>query len=130
MQLFNFAPNSRLIKEIAPEEQSEINMNGWQATVKPTDPYRRSFSVKLEGMRWYLSNGVLDLSTDTEHNVGRLWKFYQDHRLYSPFLLNHEYLGQITCRFKNPLTVNEAMPNSDGLVESIELMLIHHNPGY
>lgn len=130
LETFDFCPHSRVIKEIAPDEADPINMNGWDFTIKPSDPYRRKFSVQLHGMRWRLSAGQLDFSVDTEVNAGRLLDFYREHRMHTPFILHHEYLGPIECKFASPVNIEPALPNSGGLVEAFEVQLIHNNPGY
>jgi hypothetical protein len=130
LKIFDFCENSRVIKELAPQESEGINLNGWDYNPKPNLPYQRSFMVTLYGMRWYLDSSGLILTTDAGKNVGRLLQFYREHRKYRPFLLHHEYLGAIECRFKQPVNPNEASPNSDGLVEKVEIEMIHHNPGY
>ena len=81
-------------------------------------------------MRWYISNGALDVTTNPTLNAGRLLTFYQTNRRFGTFTYAHEYLGTITCRFAEPLTVPEALPNSAGLIDTIEVNLIHHNPGF
>jgi hypothetical protein len=130
MDIFDFAKDSRVIVEVSPDEPAPINFNGWDFATSSTHPYRRSFEVKLYGMRWYLGNGTLDLTQNPELNIGRLLAFYREHRLSKPFLLHHEYLGAIECKFKAKLDPKEAIPNSDGLVDVIELSLIHSNPRY
>ena len=131
MELFDFCKDSRVITEIAPEEPASVTMNGWDFTGRPADPYRRSFSAKLYGLRWYqLPKGHLDFSTDPLYNAGRLLGFYQRHRLYKTFMLNHDYLGPLVCRFKTPLQIQPAIMNSAGLIEAFDIMLIHHNPSY
>lgn len=132
MEVFDFCKTSRVIKEVAPDEPASVNMNGWDFTGKPADPYRRKFTVKLHGMYWYMDEPMhrLDLTTDPIHNAGRLLQFYRTHRLFEPFILNHEYLGRITCRFQVPVNIEPAMAESGGLIEAFEVSLIHHNPGY
>ena len=43
---------------------------------------------------------------------------------------DHEWLGTLELRFKNPLSVPKALPNSGGLLDTLEVMAIHHNPTY
>ena len=130
MAEFDFCKNSRVIVEKAPDEPSPIRLNGYDYAPKPSSPYQRSFDVTLYGMRWYIDPTGLDESVDTEHNVGRLLSFYRQHRLFKSFILRHEYLGLIQCRFSSPVNPEAAIGNGDGLVEKIELKLIHHNARY
>jgi hypothetical protein len=131
LQEFDFCKHSRVIKELAPEEAGTINMGGWDFSAKPVHPYRRSFVVKLHGLRWYVdSAGGYDYTLDSEHNAARLLKFYEKHRLFAPFVLNHETYGRIECRFKSQVNIEPAIGNSGGLIEAFDVTLIHHNPGY
>ena len=127
---FDFCDTSRVIKETAPETPAGTDMNGWTFTSKPSVPYRRSFTVKLAGMRWYVSGGALDITTNPKKNIGRLLKFYRDNQRWGVFDLNHEYLGNILCQFAAPVNPPEGLPDSDGLVETFEVQLLHYNPGY
>jgi len=127
---FDFAPNSHSAIEIPPDEPEVVSFNGWDFTARPAVPYRRKFRLKLTGMRWYISNGTLDVSTNPTLNAGRLLDFYRTNRRFGTFTYAHEYLGTITCRFAEPLTIPEAITNSAGLIDVIEVNLIHHNPSF
>lgn len=130
LKIFDFCTDSRVVVELPPQEPSPINLNGWDHAPKPSTPYQRTFKVTLHGLKWYLTHAGLLLSSDSEHNAGRLLKFYRDHRLYRPFILHHEYLGAIQCRFNQPVEVPAAVTNSNGLIEPVEINMVHHNPGY
>lgn len=131
MKEFDFCVNSRVIKEIAPEEAGTVTMNGWDFTSKSPHPYRRTFVIKLFGLRWYTDDyGRYDITQNPDKNAARLLKFYQDHRLSGVFYLNHENYGRIQCRFKTQVNIEPAEPNSGGLVQPFEVTVIHHNPGY
>ena len=129
---FDFCPTSRVITEIPPEEPTAVSFNGWEFTSAPVTPYRRSFSVKLYGLRWYLNStgNALDTTTNPYYNAGRLLDFYRTNRQYGVFDIDHEYLGNIICRFANPVIIPAARPNSDGLTDEIEIKLLHYNPGF
>lgn len=129
---FDFAPNSHVAEEIPPEEQAATSMNGWEFTSKPAVPYRRKFKLTISGMRWRLnaSGNALDVTTDPQNNAGRLKQFYEARRKWDTFTYNHEYLGAITCRFDQPVTIPKALPNSNGLVPDFDITIIHHNPGF
>lgn len=130
MEVFDFCPDSRIFVEQAPTEREPIAFNGWQSTVRPTDPYRRSFKVKLMGLRWFLTPKALDEAVNPEINAGRLLAFYRKHRQYKPFWVHHEYLGPIQCRFSAPVNVPAGAPDSGGLIEVVEIDMVHHNPRY
>ena len=128
---FNFCPNSRVAETIAPEEPSVRDFNGWDYAPKPVLPYRRRFKITLEGLRWYFnSNGTIDYATNPDYNAGVLESFYTDHRKHKAFNYQHEWLGMLELRFDNPVNVPKALPNSDGLLEPLEFMALHHNPTY
>lgn len=130
MDTFDFCPNTRVIEEVAPDEAAPISMNGWDFTIKPSEPYRRKFMVNLHGLRWYVGASGLDLNKDADNNAGRLLDFYREHRLYKPFLLHHEYLGAIECRFASAVDIKAAIPDSSGLIEAFDISMVHHNPRY
>lgn len=128
---FNFCRKTRVAETIAPEETTIKDFNGWDYTPRPTLPYRRKFKVTLDGLRWYFnSNGTIDYVTNPEYNAGVLESFYSAHRKHKPFNYQHEWLGLLELRFENPVNIPKAIPNSGGLIESFELMMIHHNPTY
>lgn len=72
----------------------------------------------------------LDVTSAPPLNVGRLLAFYKQNRKWDTFTYNHEYLGQITCRFAEPVIIPKAAPNASGLVPPFEVILIHHNPSF
>ncbi|WP_144061999.1 hypothetical protein [Sphingomonas sp. MM-1] len=63
---FDFAPESHVAEEIAPEEKGATSMNGWEFTSRPNIPYRAKFRLELGGMRWRLNpeGTALDVNTD------------------------------------------------------------------
>lgn len=108
-----------------------MSMNGWPFTAKPKVPYVKSFTIKLGGMYWHLKQtGLYDESTEPRYNARRLELFYEAHGTWKPFDFPHPHLGLITCRFKEPVEVPEAIPNSGGLIEAFDIQLIVHSPGY
>lgn len=129
-QTFDFCNTSRVAEELPPQEQPTMSMNGWPFTSKPKVPYQREFKVTLDGLKWYLNVGgtALDETTDTTRNVGRLLRFYRDHRLWDSFLYNHEYLGIIRVRFSKPVTVPKAKGDTGGKLDSVEVNLVEHSP--
>lgn len=130
MDNFDFCPNSHVAEELPPEEPKVTSFNGWDFTARPVVPYRPKFKVTLDGLYWYVSEGLLDVTTDAQHNAGRLLNFYKEHRLWKTFTYNHEYYGEIVCRFDVPVILPKALPDSGGLLPSVEITLIQHSPGY
>jgi hypothetical protein len=130
MAVFDFCPNSHVAEELPPEEGKVVTMNGWDFTARPGIPYRAKFKLTLGGLRWYLSGGALDITTNPTLNAGKLRAFFVEHRTWKTFTYAHEYLGTITCRFSDSVTIPKAIPNSGGLISEFEVTLIHHNPGY
>lgn len=130
--IWDFCPNSTVAQELPPEPQKAVSFNGWEFSSKPAIPYRRSFRLSLTGLRWYLNptGTALDLLTDPTHNAGRLLKFYRDRQTWDVFNYSHEYLGEITCKFRSPVVIPPAIPDSNGLIGTLEVELIHSNPGY
>lgn len=127
---FDFCDTSRTAVEIPPDDGMPINFNGWEFSARPSVPYRRKFTVTLTGMRWYLGSGTLDLTTNPKRNAGRLLKFYRENGMWDVFSYNHEYLGNILCKFAAPVNVPKAEPDSDGKIGAFDITLIHHNPAY
>ena len=132
MAVFDFCPNSHVAEELPPEETKVLSMNGWDYTAKPSVPYRAKFKLTLEGMFWYLNAGgsALDLTKNPTINAGRLRAFYLEHRTWKTFTYNHEFLGTITCRFAEPVTIPKSLPSAGGLISAFEVTLIHHNPSF
>lgn len=128
---FKFCMNSRVAEVLAPDEPQIQDFNGWDYTPEPVLPYRRRFLITLDGLRWYFtSHGTIDYERDPERNAGLLEKFYTTHRMHKPWNFHHEYLGIIEMRFNSPLNVPKALPDSGGLLDSLEVKAIHHNPSY
>lgn len=127
---FDFCPKSRVAVEVAPDVGSPVDMNGWEYTAKPNVPYRRKFVVTLTGMRWYMGNGVLDVTTDPTHNIGRLLAFYRQNQMWDVFAYNHEYLGNILCRFSAPVNPPKGVNSSGGKIDAFDVNLIHYNPAF
>lgn len=128
---FDFCIDRRVAETLAPEEPAIRDFNGWDYTPAPVLPYRRKFKVTLEGLRWYFNdNGTIDLATNPQQNAGRLEEFYSTHRKHKPFNFQHEWLGLLELRFEVPVNVPKAIPNSQGLIEQLEIQMIHHNPSY
>lgn len=132
METFNFCPNS-LVPEMLPREQSQImSLGGWSFSSKPTVPFVKTYRLTLYGLYWFLDEyDRFNPAVTPEINARALELFYERHELWRPFLWTHPHIGsQAEYRFKNIVTVPKALPNSNGLVDALEVQLIEHNPGY
>lgn len=128
---FDFCPTSQVPEIIPPEPVQGITMNGWNFSAKPTVPYQKKFRVMLHGLRWYLqSNGLFDTTTDLTHNARVLELFYEQNGTWDSFTWAHQHLGSLTVRFAAPVVVPAALPNSGGLIDPVEITLVHHDPAY
>lgn len=128
---FNFCPKSRIAETIAPDEPEIKDFNGWDYTPNPVLPYRRRFKVTLYGLRWrFNDNGTIDYATVPETNAGVLEAFYMGHRKHKPFNFVHEWMGNMEMRFSSPVSVPKSMPDSGGLIDALEIDMMHHNPSY
>lgn len=132
MATFDFCPDTQVPEMLPREQASVVTMNGWTFTSKPTTPFVKSYKLTLHGLYWFLdANEEFDHTTDAEHNARALELFYEEHELWKPFDWTHPHTGvEEPYRFKIPVTVPKAIPNSNGLIEPLEIQLIQHNPGY
>lgn len=130
--IFDFAPDTHVAEELAPEEKPATSMNGWDFTSKPNTPYRARFKLTMSGMYWRMNDAgtALDITTEPQTNAGRLLAFYKQNRTWDNFTYHHEYLGALTVRFAEPVNIPKATADSFGLVPDFEITLIHHNPGF
>lgn len=131
MDTWDFCPKYMVPRTKPPQASQAMSMNGWPFTAKPKVPYQRTFTVKLQGMSWYLNgDNTYDVATDPQYNAARLEQFYAAHGLWQSFMFPHPHLGLIECRFSTPLEVPEAIVNAGGLVDGFDAVLVEHNPGY
>lgn len=128
---FDFCPNSLVPETLPPDVQPVITLNGWTFSSKPSVPYQKKFRVTLHGLRWYLqNNGLFDVTTDPTRNARRLEQFYETNGTWDSFAWTHPNFGLMNVRFSAPVAVPMALPNSNGLVPTLEINLIHHDPAY
>ncbi|WP_156930375.1 hypothetical protein [Sphingomonas jaspsi] len=114
-----------------PAQGKAVSFNGWQFSSRPTVPYQKVFVLKLQGMRWYLQdNGMFNMSVDPHFNARRLELFYEENGTWDNFDFPHPHLGMLRCRFKEPVEIPAAVPNSNGFIDAFEITLVHHNPGF
>lgn len=132
-ETFSFCPGRYVPETLPPEVQQGMSLNGWDFNSKPVVPYRRKFKLTMFGLRWYLNEatGLYDAATNANFNAKKLEEFYQAHQTWRPFNWTHQHIGEeMLVRFAAPVIVPAAPPNSGGWLESVEVVLIHHNPGY
>lgn len=128
---FNFCPNSLVPETLVPEDSTGTSMNGWFFASKPKVPYQRKFRVTLYGLRWYLNtNGTYNTTASPTTNARLLEQFYQANGRWDNFAWAHPHLGTLQVRFAEPVNVPKAEPNSNGLIEELEVVLVEHNPAY
>lgn len=132
MDTFTFCPGRNVPQTMPPDAVMGMSMNGWNFSSKPNVPYQKRFKVKLHGLRWYLdpATELYDETTNVDFNARVLEKFYERNQAWNPFLFTHQHLGQLTVRFLAALSIPPAPENSGGWLDPVEIMLIHHNPGY
>lgn len=131
MAVFSFCPNRLVPETLPPERPKGMSFNGWSFTSRPTTPFQRRFKLTLYGLQWYLApNGLYDATTNVNFNAHALELFYRDHEIWRPFDWTHPHFGPMVCKFDAPVIVPAAMPNSNGLIESMEIQMVHDNPGY
>src|SRR5687767_11090127 len=132
METFAFCPDSQVPHTLPREPMGLVTMNGWTFASKPTTPFQRKFRVKLFGLKWFLDEATeqYDAVTSPDINARALELFYEEHETWKPFLWTHPHLGELTVRFASAVEVPPAPPNSGGLLEPLEITLIHHDPGY
>lgn len=128
---FSFCPGKNVPKTVPPAPGNIMSMNGWAFSARPSVPYVREFSVMLHGLRWFLhTDGTFDSTTSATINARALEIFYETNGCWDNFAWAHPHFGTLQCRFKEPFTVEPALPNSGGRIAAFEIKLITHNPGY
>lgn len=131
-EIFDFCPNSQVPETLPREQGSVMTMGGWTFSSKPTTPFVKTIRLTLHGVQWFLDgDDYYDFAEQPTINARRLEMFYERHELWNPFFWTHPHTGiQQLYRFKTMLAVPKALPNSNGLIEALEVQLMEHNPGY
>lgn len=132
METFNFSPGRLVPETMPPEPMTGMTMNGWSFSSRPNVPYQRRFRLKLYGLRWYLDpvTDFYDATINPNFNANNLEQFYSRHQTWNPFSFTHPHLGALTVRFAQAVQVPPSPEGSNGWLEAVEVMMIHHNPGY
>lgn len=128
---FDFCPDSQVPELLPPDPVQGMSMNGWNFSAKPNVPFQASYKVTLHGLRWHLqSNGLFDNTTNPTINARRLEEFYRANGTWDNFTWVHPHIGALVVRFAQTLVIPAGMPNGNGLIEPVEIRLVHHNPGF
>ena len=130
--VFDFCPGYFTVETLAPDQQGgQMNFNGWPFSARPNIPYLRRWKLTLYGLTWYLQpSGLYDNTTNTTFNARCLEEFYQAKGLWADFDWTHPHLGLLRVRFASVANVPASEVNSGGLVAPVEIILVHHNPGF
>lgn len=128
---FNFCPGTLVAETVAPEATQGTSMNGWFFSAKPKVPFQRKFRVTLYGLRWILNtDGTYNTTSSTAYNARLLEQFYASNQTWDNFAWTHPHLGTLQVRFAEPVNVPKALPNSNGLIEELEIMFVEHAPAF
>jgi hypothetical protein len=124
METYNFP--YYVLEDKYPESSAKISFGGgYEFASQPRAPDQITFMLHYDTMVFIESSpGTLDLVTRPTLNMGVLRKFYEDHRLWDPFIFPHPILGNVTVRFNKPLSY-KLRKNGRGSVEpfTVELLL-------
>lgn len=71
--------------------------------------------------------GSLDKTKQYGINMAALEAFYNEHKLYKPFIYPHPVYGNIEARFMDPLKIPEGIVGGNGALEDFNLTLIENN---
>ena len=125
METFDFPYHS--IEDQYPETSNPIQFGrGYRFASKPKGPTQYTFLLTFAAFRWFLDqDGVPDPAVQPHINIKALIDFYDAHMMHEYFIYPHPWRGNLRCRFKTPLKIPPAGPNSKGLVEGIQLQLIY-----
>jgi hypothetical protein len=98
---------------------------GYSFASRPTSPPQRIFSLKMEGLRYFLDNeGLPNPTRLPQHNAYRLDLFYQQVQLYTSFIYPHPVYGNMVVRFNKPLVLPEVRPGGAGVLGPVSVELI------
>lgn len=126
LQVFDF-PYHKQSTEY-PESGTRVQLGGnYIFTAPPSGPDLRRFTLKFETMVYYVgpthsaATPSVDLVKNPQINLGRLEKFYNDHKLHKSFIYPHPVYGNVECKFQKPLKIPEGNENGNGSVKDFEV---------
>ena len=97
---------------------------GYEFASKPKGPDQVTYTLDFEAMAFFEDPpGTLDLAEQPLVNMAVLEQFYNDHKLYEPFIYPHPTLGDLTVRFDEPLSY-KILKGGRGLTEPFTITLI------
>lgn len=109
-----------------PASGSRIQLgNSYVFSAPPTAPDQRTFTLKLNGLQYFVTTGgLVDLTQSPERNAAVLEAFYVTHKLFQTFVFNHPVLGALDCKFNRPLEIPEGLPGGNGVLNPFDVELI------
>lgn len=108
-----------------PESGNRISLaNSYDFTSGPSAPDQRIFTLKLQGMQYFVtSGGAIDLSPEPGRNMAVLEAFYLLHKLHVTFDFTHPVYGVVRCKFNRPLEIPEGERGANGLLVDFDMEL-------
>lgn len=106
-----------------PESSAKLQFGrGYEFASKPKGPDQVTYLLSFAAMKFFTTGGVVNRTINPTINIAHLEDFYRQHRLYEKFIYPHPSDGNVTVRFKSPLTFKQ-MFGGLGTVEpfSVEL---------
>lgn len=127
MQTFDF-PFHKFRTEY-PESGNRVQLGGnYVFSAPPNGPDLRKIILSFPTMRYYMGPGnVLDITSNPKINMGKLEKFYNDHKLHKSFIYPHPVYGNLEVKFFSPLKIPEGITNGHGAVGDFEIELLEIN---
>ncbi len=109
-----------------PESGTRVQLgNSYLYTAPPLAPDQRTFTVRLQGMAYFVnSNGTINTTTETGRNMAVFEAFYNEHKLYLSFDFPHPVYGTLTCKFNRPLEIPDGVAGGSGMLPTFDVELI------
>lgn len=108
-----------------PQEGQNLKLgNSWDYNSKPSSPTQRTFELSFKVLKYFASNGILDLNTEAKINLGALEAFYQAHKQHTKFTYPHPVYGNVSVKFSKPLVIPEGVEGGGGAVAGVGVVLI------
>lgn len=124
MQTYTF--DKYVLETEYPESGARVRFGrGYEFASRPRGPDQVEYVLHYEAMFFYfLTNSTtLDLTKNTTINMALMEQFYQNHKLYEPFVFPHPSKGNLTVRFREPLKF-KVVKGGRGQVEPFSVRLI------
>ena len=98
-----------------PTEGTNLKLGGsWDYNSKPSSPAQRVFTLDFKILKYFVSGGVLDTTTEAKINLGALELFYRAHLLHTEFFYPHPVYGVLRVKFQKPLEVPMGLEGGGG----------------